>query len=230
MEAVTYVPPRHLLLRRHTDSITNADLVFFERALQRQINEVAKHYGLRPPGVSVVSPETLIPVAEAVGIDFVDDDGVAGAVAHHGWMPFAMFPWSLVGVKEARSWTMAGSHEAIEMTLNLRLDRWATAPNGDVWPYETADAVEADGYPIGVEIYGQVRDLLMSNYVLPSFWEADGKWPYDFLGVLQAPFSIAEGGYAKIEREGQLISIGASTHRQRERPMSRAARVQASKR
>jgi hypothetical protein len=220
---VTYVPPRHILLRRHTDSISNVDLIFFERALQRQLNDVAKYYELRPPGVSVVPPEALIPVSEAVGIDFLDDDGVEGAAAHHGWMPLAMFPWSLVGVKEARSWTMAGSHEAIEMFLNLRLDRWATAPNGDRWPYETADAVEAHGYPVGVEMWGHVRDMLMSNYVLPSFWQADGKWPFDFLGVLTEPFSLAEGGYARLERGGQLISIGGS--RARERPMSRAARI-----
>lgn len=224
---MSYEPPRHILLRRQTKLITNVDLAYLERALQRQLNDVAYFYGLPAPGVTVVDPVAEIPISEAVGIDFVDDDGVAGAVAHHGWLPGANFPWSLVGVGETRSWSQAGSHEAIEMLLNLRLDRFVTAPDGTIWPMEGADMVEARGYPIGNHIWGKFRDTVVSNYVLPSFWRADGLPPYDYMGELQAPFSVAEGGYALVVRDGALVELGAA--RQRTRPASRVTRIRAAR-
>lgn len=210
-----YEPPKHILLRRHTDAITDADLAFLQSALFRQLRDVAGYYDLRPPGVTLVRPDAEIPSSEAVGIDFVDDDGLGGSVAHHGFMPGANFPWSLVGVREASNWTMAASHEAIEMFLNVRLDRFVTAPDGARWPYEVCDMVEGYGYPVSVELFDQVRDVQLSNYVLPPFWGEPsdllrGAWPYDYLGVLNGPFSVGPGGYALVDVGGTLVELGSS--------------------
>lgn len=219
-----YAPPSHILLRRRTDAIDDKDLAFLERALTRQLRELAEIYDMPPPGVSLVTPGTSLG-AEAVGIDFADQDGVEWAVAHHGWSDAAQLPWSLVGVKEAWSWTQAASHEAIEIFLNMRLDRWVTDPGGLRWPYEAADAVESFAYSVKVEMFGESRDVKLSDYVTPAFWKAEGKYPWDFLGYLDAPFTVAPGGYALVETGGRQVLLGGSTRRQRPRTASRVGRL-----
>lgn len=206
---MSYEPPKHILLRRQTDAITDKDMAFLERALYLQLRLCADAYDLAPPGVSVVLPESVLPQHEAVGIDFVDDDGIEAAVAHHGYSEGAKYAWSLIGVKETDAWTVAASHEALEMLCNWHLDQWVTAPNGDRWPKEVADPVESHKYPLAVDLFGGKRIVELSSFVLPSFWEVGGLWPLDHLGMLDHPFSVAPGGYALVERDGQIIDVSA---------------------
>ena len=217
-----YVAPTHVILRRHTDAIDDKDMAYLERALQVQMRELAAAYKFDSPGVTYVTKDADIPTTEAVGIDFVDNDGLDGSVAHHGWMAGAGFPWSLVGVKEDAHWTLSASHEACEYVMNLRLDRYAIGPEGWRWPMEVCDMVEDGGYPIMVNRFEVPRSVMVSNFVLPSFWKLDGKWPYDYLGVLTEPFSVeARGGYALVEKDGKLVQVGSSRRRQRQRARSR---------
>jgi len=58
------------------------------------------------------------------------------------------------------------------------------------------DAVQADTYDI---VAGGMR-VAMSNFVLPAFFNPWSSGPFDHLGVLTEPFSIASGGYAIVER------------------------------
>lgn len=214
--ALTYEPPRHFLLRRQTDAITDEDVVFLERALARQLRDCAYFYGLPAPGVSYVAPDTHLPESEAVGIDLVDDDGVAAAIAHHGYAPGARHAWALVGVRETPEWTVAASHEALEALVNLHLDRWADAPDGDRWAYEICDPVQAQSYPMGVEVMGEERVVRLSNYVLPAFWgqpQLEAPELYDYLSTLPGRFILAPGGYAVVERDGQRTELGAGARR-----------------
>ena len=224
---MTYEAPKHIILRRRTSAISDGDLVALERALQHQLNDAGQAYGLPPPGVSLATPETHLPGAEAVAIDFVDDDGLEAAIAHHGWNERANFAWCLIGVKEAWSYERAASHEALEYFLNLKLDQYEAGPGG-LWPREICDPVESQGYPMRIEVWGEIRrSVELSNFVLPSFWQSDGRWPYDYLGMLEAPFSLAPGGYAVVEgRDGQRTALGGGARRgssAKARASSRAA-------
>lgn len=199
---MTYEPPRHILLRRRTEAVTDEEVVYLERALAAQLRDCAAFYGIEPPGVTYVPPDTSLG-SEAVGIDLVDDDGKEAAIAHHGWMPGANFAWALVGVKEAPDWTVAASHEALEYTLNLRLDRWVQGPGG-LWAYEIADPVQADSYPVAITLFNHMRVVRLSNYVLPAFWGEPNHGGasatvYDYLGKLTSPWTLTPGGYAVVE-------------------------------
>jgi len=209
----TYQPPRHILLRRHTDAITDRDLAYLERALAEQLREAAAAYGLEPPGVTLVTEDTHLPTDEAVGIDFVDDDGLPDGVAHHGWNQRANFAWSLIGCREAERWTVAASHEALEYLVNLRLDQWVDDPDGR-WPKEICDAVEADSYEITVELFGAKRAIAVSNYVLPAWWSLGMPGPYDRMSRVLVPFGLTFGGYALVERNGVLVDLdrGSTRH------------------
>lgn len=230
---MTYSPPLHILLRRQTETISDRDLAFLEVALQTQLRGAALLYGLAPPGVTLVTPDTHLPSGEAVAIDFLDNDSLPGSVAHHGWVPGASFAWCLVGVKEARSWTVAASHEALEYLVNMRLDQWVPegAADGDeppaYWSKEIADPVEEDTYAIPVNRFGERRLIKLSNYVYPAFWQPGSSGPWDHMRKLKGPFSLSEGGYAIVERpDGPRIGLGGGARRgtgSTARPTSRAA-------
>lgn len=213
--------PDHLILRRHTDAVSDKDLAFFQLALQRQLYHLCKAYKIRPIGVTLVSPDAAIPSNEALGVDLVDSDGLEGSVAHHGFMPGANFAWSLVGVKEDPRWSLSASHEAFEMAINPRLDRYAVGPEDWRWPMEVCDPVEDHGYRVSVSLFGESREVELSNYVLPAFWEQGSRGPWDHMRMLRGPFDIAEGGYALMERNGYLVSVGTSSRRARKRATSR---------
>ena len=210
---MTYSPPRHILLRRRTDAVSDEDVVYFERALGNQLRDAAHFYGLPAPGVTYVPADTSLG-SEAVAIDLVDDDGRDAAIAHHGWMPGAQFAWSLVGVRETPDWTVAASHEALEYLCNLRLDRWVKGPGG-LWAYEICDPVQADSYPVAIEMMDRMRVVRLSNYVMPAFWgEPNGMGVgagdvYDYLGRLKGPWTLAPGGYAVVQSDGQRTELGA---------------------
>lgn len=223
-----YSPPVHILIRRRTELIGDDDMVFLEKALAIQLREAAEAYGLYPPGVTFSGTTAIVPSAEAAGMDMLDDDGVPEAVAHHGY--YAGFPWSIIGVGETYSWTSAASHEALEYLCNLRLDQWVLGPDGTRWPKEIADMVESDTYPIDVEIFGTRRAVTVSNYVLPAFWKEHSEGPWDRLGTLKGPFTIAPGGYAVAEtEEGEIVQYGASKRhpvlRTHSKPSSRTAQI-----
>lgn len=225
---MTYAPPVHILLRRRTDLIGDEDLAFLEKALAIQLREAAEAYGVYPPGVTFSGLAAIVPSAEAAGMDFMDDDGVPEAIAHHGY--YAGFPWSIIGVGETYNWTSAASHEALEYLCNLRLDQWCLGPNGTRWPKEIADPVESDSYPIDVEIFGARRTIEVSNYVLPAYWKEGSDGPWDRLGTLKGPFTIAPGGYAVVENEqGEIVQYGASKRhpamRMHARPSSRTEQI-----
>lgn len=79
------------------------------------------------------------------------------------------------------------SHEILEMIGDPYIVDWSDTLKGYDYAKELADPVEADSYSIdGVSV---------SNFVGPRYFSA-GPGPYDFLGTLTAPFSIAQGGYA----------------------------------
>jgi hypothetical protein len=224
-----YSPPKHIVIRRRTDAITDGDLAFVEKALAIQLREAAAHYGLAPPGVTFCGESAVVASTEAAGMDFVDEDGTALGVAHHGYV--AGFPWSLIGVRETDYWTMAASHEALEYLCNLRLDQWVRGPGNTLWPKEIADPVESDAYNIEVEIFGEKRQVQVSNYVLPAYWDASNKTgPWDRQGVLRGPFTIAPGGYAVVEEDWKIREVGASIRHPLlkhgpSRPWSRAEQI-----
>lgn len=85
--------------------------------------------------------------------------------------------------------SMALSHELLEMTLDPWL--WGaavtSAHKAQAVSVEACDPVEADRY--------EIEGVAVSNFVLPGYFDEQGKPPYDFLKRLSAPFTLSPGGY-----------------------------------
>lgn len=77
------------------------------------------------------------------------------------------------------------------------------------------DAVEGDSYTktVTMPITGETQDLLVSNFVLPSWYDETGSYPYDKMGLLQAPFTMTQGGYLILRnsKTGVSTNVFAST-------------------
>jgi hypothetical protein len=76
-----------------------------------------------------------------------------------------------------------------------------------LWACEICDPVQADLY----RIRAGGRSVLVSDFVFPSFFSTDTDGPWDHLGVLQGPFTLAKGGYAVRERKGRRSEQFART-------------------
>jgi hypothetical protein len=79
-------------------------------------------------------------------------------------------------------------HEAKETELDRSAARYVFDWHGRAHAEEACDAVQSN-------VLEGARGVSLSNYVLPNYFIDGAPGPYDKLGVLTAPFSIARGGY-----------------------------------
>jgi hypothetical protein len=99
------------------------------------------------------------------------------------------------------------SHEALEMRGDPSCDLWMpTSPTVQV-AVEAADAVEDDWYTIPIELGGELRQVKVSNFVLPAWWVAGAAPPYDYLGLCTKPQEIRPGGYVIQRQDGKLSNV-----------------------
>jgi hypothetical protein len=89
-------------------------------------------------------------------------------------------------------------HEALEMLVDPGANDYAFDGHDLLWACEVCDPVQADGYRITA---GGMR-VPVTDFVLPSFFNPWASGPYDHLAVLDAPFTLATGGYAVCEKAG----------------------------
>lgn len=186
---------RHAAVTNHS-SVPDRDIAFVVEALRQQAVDFCTAYGLPVPGVQFYSRDVELPSTEAFILSAVDDDGNPDTAGYHTSLagtPLALF--------EARGWAgqVVASHELLETIANPALERWVSG-----WWYEVCDPVEACSYAVDVELFGQHRRVSLSNYVLPSFWHPRSPGPWDRMGLLTGPLSVAPGGYAILEGGREL--------------------------
>ena len=106
-------------------------------------------------------------------------------------------------IQAGTSWTVTASHELLEMLVDPWINLTAESDGQDgsitLYAYECSDAVEADalGYKIG--------DVLVSDFVLPAWFQPLVPGPYSFRKSVTAPFQLAPGGYISILQAGSGV-------------------------
>lgn len=139
-----------------------------------------------------------LPVASGLSIiyslvdDWYDDD----KSAYHSW---AGVPFVQIGSKTG-PFSILLSHEGVEQPLNSRCVRTFVLPDGTTAAYEAADPVQGFSYTKRVEMFGEVRDIPVSAFVLRSYFDGGAGPTFYCPGNLYelAPRSIAPGGYLPI--------------------------------
>ncbi len=86
-------------------------------------------------------------------------------------------------------WTNTVSHEVLEMRTDPFVDQTYIRPDGTTGSVEVCDACEtnAQGY--------RISNVLMSDFVYPSWFKSTGAAPYDYRRLITAPFQVLSGGY-----------------------------------
>lgn len=178
-------------------AISQTDLAFIVEAWSAQQKEFAAAWGISP-WIPVVLYST--PPADQVGTgevrvmtiqDVLDDPQALGYHTDEAGVVFAR----ILSDNGADS----GSHECCEETLDPTCEIWKPMGNGSEIAFESCDPVEGDSYPQAATIGDKTRQIQVSNYVLPSYFDPNGKAPFDRMGKLTAPFTMTEGGYMVVQ-------------------------------
>jgi hypothetical protein len=170
-------------------------------ALTIQIErDFAPAWGVSPRPVRVGGPGDKIHLfdsahqADEFGWHTVDGKGLPYA---HVFVAGSLATASDWVTGEAPVATTIG-HEALEMLADPAANAYAFDSLEHLWACEVCDPVQADWYRITA---GGMR-VPVTNFVLPSFFNAWGQAPFDHLSVLKKPFTLAKGGYAVSQRAG----------------------------
>lgn len=178
-------------------TLSNVDCCFLVQACAEQLVEFCRSWGLDPIAVSFYSNTVMLPVDDVYLFEYVDKLDVPDAIAYHSVDALGR-PYGRMLPPSNRLDATDLSHEIIETAGDPGADRWSKRPDGSEEAVECADPVQGTSYSVPVEVLGETRQIILSDYVLGSYFDPEGKAPYDRQGVLTGPFSIAPGGYAVI--------------------------------
>ena len=184
-------------------SVDARDLAYYVKAWDTQAAEFAKAWGVSYTPVVLYDHPDDLPTSDGECRLFTiqDDIGAPGAEGFHD---------DVLGDIYARilpdNNCEAGSHEVVEEEGDPTCELWSPMPDGRWVANESADPVEADHYTISVSIGGFSRDVPVTNYVLPSWFDAKGQAPFDRKGSLSAPFTMTAGGYMVVRAADGSVS------------------------
>lgn len=213
---------------RDTDAITDAMVASYVVAQQIQITrDFLPAWGIDARCV-FVPPSGMLPVGDADNpvyqVWFKDHSDQAGALGYHD---IAGNPIAYVFVKDdiadGVNWSVTGSHETLEMLADPQINQVVNAA-GIQYAREVCDACEDDQFAYSV------NGVLLSDFMLPSWFDLQGKAPFTHQHVCSAPFTLAIGGYIgeRTLPNGQwyqrFAEFAPVSSRQSKKPSSRTMR------
>lgn len=187
-------------------TLSDADAASIVAALNLQVPDLKAAWPTLPVITNVVATVNTVP-SGALKAYFLANADVAGALGYHDVDPqgdpyIRVFTETVLSnggsaLSGSVSISVCASHEMCEAAVDPKCTATATSPTGHSWALETADPVESNFYtvttPLGIVV-------AVSDFVYPAFFQ-NSPGPYDKLGILKAPFSIAPGGYAIIDNQ-----------------------------
>lgn len=130
----------------------------------------------------------------------LDNADQAGALGYHDLTNTGL-PLGKVFIETCNqaniAWSTTLSHELLELLVDPYTDECSLMQNADgsgvLYALEVCDPVENDSYAIG--------DVAVSNFVFPEWFEnlePNFQKRFDFMGKLNAPFTMTPGGYVSV--------------------------------
>ncbi|MFN8028241.1 MAG: hypothetical protein U0W40_18325 [Acidimicrobiia bacterium] len=196
--------------RKHPPGAGDLDAIAAALTVQVE-RDFAPAWGVRPVPVTVGG--------RGEKLHFFDSAHAAGDMGWHQvdahGRPYAHV-YSSPSIAAGSGWVQGpdaisttASHEVLELLVDPGANAYVFDGERRLWAQEVCDAVQAGTYGIRV---GHTT-VAVSNFVLPAFFNPWAPPPYDHLGVLERPFSIAKGGYAMVERATADLELDARTGR-----------------
>lgn len=179
-------------------------------ACDQQATECAQAWGVTPtPVVFVATPDGL-PAVQARIMLILDSLDVPGALGYHDDDFGVIFGHVLNQGPVDTCPTL--SHEVLEMLVDPTCTGWRSMGGGRDIALEVGDPVQADSYAQRATVGELARDMWLSNYVTPRYFDPAGVGGFDRMGKLDAPLSMSVGGYQIVrEKTGDIVNIFAKT-------------------
>lgn len=221
--------PKHICVVNHSSGgskISDVDILFQAEAMAIQMREhIAPLWDEEPPGIAFYGKAEKIPPDQAAVLAYVDDDGNADSAGYHA--DIAGLVYGLIDVGQSRIPSRTASHEAGEMYANCRLSRKVLGPKDRLYYVEIMDPVQEDTYEIEVNVLGETRKVLVSDFVTPAWYGLPGKdTRTTFLGNPLPPFQVAAGGYQIVEeQDGEVLFLSAGSARMNRSGHARTRRI-----
>lgn len=182
-----------IALVTHSTAVPDHELAFIAEAVNAQVIECAQAWGVEPTPVVFYSTAQGLPARNCRIMDIVDNIDVPGALGYH--TNDAGVVYGRVLARNVIDTGITISHEALEMLIDPSAAEWRAMPDGFAVAKEVCDPVQGDVYPVDVELGGEWRRPLLSNYVLPRWFTPGATWKLDRLGRVTEAFQMTAGGY-----------------------------------
>jgi len=208
---------------RNTYLLTDEMVASYVAAQQVQVaRDFGPLWGIDDVQCVFVPPGTNAPLGswEVWFKDHTDQDGALGYHTDEGRPKSYVF--TADDLRDGISWTVTASHETLEMLGDPDIKQVRNVGSMQ-YAYEACDACEDDQFAY------LIQGHLMSDFVLPSWFDPNGQAPFTFRNSIDGPLLLAPGGYIgrRVLPEGQWEQLFAQQHaspRQFKRETSRTLR------
>lgn len=188
-----------------TDAAVEAALPAFKHYARL----VANAWGLRTPTLEFLSN----PSPTNWQIIILDDADQAGALGLHDFAvngkPIAKV-FAKTDLRYGASWTVTLTHELSEMQCDPFINTCVQTSNSRAYALEVGDPVEDDSFGF-VYTDSNGYPVLLSDFVLPAWFQPGAKGPFDYKHHCTRPLQILYNGYAQYLDAGtwhQLNEMG----------------------
>ena len=180
--------------------VQDADVQDLVAALQIQVSRDFAPFWGRDAQISVLPMNPPVP-AGTWELLIADNSDQAGALGYHdptvNGDPLGKV-FAQDDLNNGNSWTVTASHELLEMLADPWSDECMQNDKADVsirfYALEVCDACEDDqfGYQIAIP---SGKNILVSDFVRPSWFQPREPAPYDFQTRISAPFMLLQNGH-----------------------------------
>lgn len=184
---------------------------FLVEACRLQLLEFCAAWSLDPWAVAPYESAATLPASDVFIFEYVDELDVDGALAFHGIDALGRPYGRMLPPSDPLDATDL-SHEILETRGDETCDKWARMPDGTDVAVEVCDPCQGDStdYTVAAEVLGETRQIRVSDFVLPPFFDPAGVAPFDRQEAIKAPFGMATGGYeAQISPSGNETDVFA---------------------
>jgi hypothetical protein len=194
-----------------SSSLDPTILPFLVDAWDRQAKEFAEAWNVPYTPVVLYDTENGLPTAtgEVRLLTIQDVLDAPGALGYHDDELGVIFARIL-----AENNAESGPHEVCEEEGDPTCNLWMPMGDGREVAKESCDPVEGDSYEQEATVGDDIVSVPVSNYVLPSWFDPNGKAPYDRMGKLTAPLTMTPGGYMIVrDATGDVTDVFAQNRR-----------------